>query len=174
MENPNFLILDEPTNDLDLDTLTALENYLLEFSGCVLIVSHDRYFLDRMVDHLFVFKGNAVVRDFPGNYTDYREFEKNIDAENSKPKKAKAAKVEKAPQKKVVARKMTFKEKMELEGLLTDIATLEQQKEKLENDLSTGNLSGSEINDISIELGTLMSTLEDKTMRWMELEELAN
>lgn len=174
MENPNFLILDEPTNDLDLDTLTALENYLLEFNGCVLIVSHDRYFLDRMVDHLFVFKGNAEIRDFPGNYTDYREFEKKIDAEKLKPRKAKVEKTEKSIEKKENTRKITFKEKLELEGVLSEISNLEKKKKELESDLSTVDLSGSDINNISIELGTIISMLEKKTMRWMELEELDN
>lgn len=173
MENPNFLILDEPTNDLDLDTLTALENYLLDFNGCVLIVSHDRYFLDRMVDHLFVFKGNAVIRDFPGNYTDYRAFEKNIDSDNSKPKKVKTQKVEKVVEKVKKTRKITFKEKLELEGILVDIEHLESDKAKLESELSTGELSGDEINKVSIQLGTVISAIEDKTMRWMELEELS-
>jgi ATP-binding cassette subfamily F protein uup len=173
MENPNFLILDEPTNDLDLGTLTALENYLLDFNGCVLIVSHDRYFLDRMVDHLFVFKGDAVIKDFPGNYTDYRESEKNIKFEDAKPKKVKAPKVEVKAPVNSDARKVTFKEKLELEEILVEIENLEKEKTKLENNLSSGDLSGTEINDISIELGKVIGTLEDKTMRWMELEDLA-
>ena len=173
MENPNFLILDEPTNDLDLGTLTALENYLLEFNGCVLIVSHDRYFLDRMVDHLFVFKGDAVIKDFPGNYTQYRESESNIAFEDAKPKKVKAPKVEVKAQVKSDTRKITFKEKLELEGILVEIEKLEKEKGLLEEKLSSGDLSGTEINDVSIELGKMISKVEEKSDRWMELEDLS-
>ena len=172
MENPNFLILDEPTNDLDLDTLTALENYLLEFNGCVLIVSHDRYFLDRMVDHLFVFKGDAVIKDFPGNYSDYRASENTINFDELKPKKVKVIKEEVKLPLKSKSRKITFKEKLELEGILVEIEKLEKEKAELEEKLSSGNLSGIEINDISIELGNAITLLEKKSNRWMELEDL--
>ncbi|MFT4899888.1 MAG: ATP-binding cassette subfamily F protein uup [Flavobacteriales bacterium] len=169
MENPNFLILDEPTNDLDLGTLTALENYLLDFNGCVVIVSHDRYFLDRICEHLFVFEGEGKVRDFPGNYTEYREHERlNPVTETTKVKK-----VQKAISQEVKTKvsKLTYKEKIEMEKSAKELEKLETDKSKLEFKLSSGDLSGQEINDVSVDLGKLMEKIEEVTMIWMELAE---
>lgn len=175
MENPNFLILDEPTNDLDLDTLTALENFLFDFTGCVVIVSHDRYFLDRIVDHLFVFKGNGIVKDFPGNYTDYREYQKANPEEAPKPKKEKPEKKEVI--KEVVAenevKKLTYKEKLEMDGIDDKIKSIQDEKSKLEAKFSSGELKGDEINNVSIELSKLVDAQEELEMRWMELAERA-
>ena len=172
MENPNFLILDEPTNDLDLATLTALENYLLDFNGCVIIVSHDRFFLDRICDHLFVFKGEGEVKDFPGNYTEYREFvrinkEKEVkEAEQKKFIKEVPKEVEKPKQ-----NKLTYKERLEMESLAEELEKLETSKTEMEEKLSSGTLDGQAINDLSIELGQLIEKIEDVTMNWMELAE---
>lgn len=172
MENPNFLILDEPTNDLDLGTLTALENYLLEFNGCVVIVSHDRYFLDRLVDHLFVFKGAGEVKDFPGNYTEYREYLKaNKDLEEKKPVVKKEAPKVVAPKTAQKVQKLTFKEKLEMEEITKLLDVLEQKKASVEQKLTDGNLSGEEINEYSIELGSLAEQLDTHTLRWLELAE---
>lgn len=172
MENPNFLILDEPTNDLDLGTLTALENYLLEFNGCVVIVSHDRYFLDRLVDHLFVFKGAGEVKDFPGNYTEYREYLKaNRDLEEKKPVVKKEAPKVVAPKTAQKVQKLTFKEKLEMEEITKLLDVLEQKKASVEQKLTDGNLSGEEINECSIELGSLAEQLDTHTLRWLELAE---
>lgn len=175
MENPNFLILDEPTNDLDLDTLTALENFLLEFTGCVVIVSHDRYFLDRIVDHLFVFKGEGIVKDFPGNYTRYRAHQKANPEEAPKPKKVKEEKKEPIPVQKVAddIKKLTYKEKLEMDGIDDKIKAIQKDKEKLEAKFSSGELKGDEINNVSIELSKLVETQEELEMRWMELAERA-
>ncbi len=172
MENPNFLILDEPTNDLDLATLTALENYLLDFNGCVIIVSHDRFFLDRICDHLFVFKGEGEVKDFPGNYTEYREFvrinkEKEVkEAEQKKFIKEVPKEVEKPKQ-----NKLTYKERLEMESLAEELEKLETSKTEMEEKLSSGTLDGQAINDLSIELGQLIEKIEEVTMNWMELAE---
>jgi ATP-binding cassette subfamily F protein uup len=169
MENPNFLILDEPTNDLDLGTLTALENYLLDFNGCVVIVSHDRYFLDRICEHLFVFEGEGKVRDFPGNYTEYREHERlNPVTETTKGKKEQKAVSQEV---KTKVSKLTYKEKIEMENSAKELEKLETDKSKLEFKLSSGDLSGQEINDVSVDLGKLMEKIEELTMIWMELAE---
>lgn len=170
MENPNFLILDEPTNDLDLGTLTALENYLLEFQGCVIVVSHDRYFLDRIVDHLFVFRGEGRVKDFPGNYTEFREYEKLRGDEEEQPtlvRKAPEKTVEKAAQ----TPKLTYKEKLKMEELAETLTKLEEQKTQIEEQLLAGNLSGQEINDISMKLGEVVNGIDSVTIDWMELAE---
>lgn len=170
MENPNFLILDEPTNDLDLGTLTALENYLLEFQGCVIVVSHDRYFLDRIVDHLFVFRGEGRVKDFPGNYTEFREYEKLRGDEEEQPtlvRKAPEKTVEKAAQ----TPKLTYKEKLKMEELAETLTKLEEQKTQIEEQLLAGNLSGQEINDISMKLGEVVNEIDSVTIDWMELAE---
>ena len=172
MENPNFLILDEPTNDLDLATLTALENYLLEFNGCVVIVSHDRFFLDRICDHLFVFKGEGKVKDFPGNYTEYREYLKLNKEEDSKvvePKKVVAEQPKVKEESKQV--KLTYKERLEMERLATEMEQLESEKTKMELKLSAGDLDGKAINDLSIELGEIIEKVEEVTLAWMELAE---
>ncbi|MFT6746386.1 MAG: ATP-binding cassette subfamily F protein uup, partial [Glaciecola sp.] len=170
---PNFLILDEPTNDLDLLTLSVLESYLMNFKGCVIIVSHDRYFLDRIVDSLFVFGEGGNIRNFPGNYTQLRAVQK-VEALNQAQKKTK----NKAPQQKAnetqkndkpSSSKMSFGEKREFESLEKEIADFEVRKSQIENDLSVANTASDKINELSIELSSLLSTLENKTNRWMEL-----
>jgi ATP-binding cassette subfamily F protein uup len=165
MENPNFLILDEPTNDLDLETLTALENYLLSFNGCVIIVSHDRFFLDRICDHLFVFKGEGKVKDFPGNYTEYREYLKiNKDNVESPKEQVKIVKKEKK-----VGFKLTYQERLEMEGLAKKLDTLEKQKNSIEKKLSSKGLDEKLIKDLSKELGELVGEIDFVTLSWMEL-----
>jgi ATP-binding cassette subfamily F protein uup len=172
--NPNFLVLDEPTNDLDLPTLSILENFLLEFQGCVMIVSHDRYFMDKLVDHLFVFEGNGEIRDFPGNYTQYREWEREEEK-----KKTAAPKKEQAAQESIVtpvtenkARKMSFKEKRELELLEKEIEALETEKKDIETALSTGALPFEKMEPMSHRIGEIIQLLDDKGMRWLELSEI--
>ena len=168
MENPNFLILDEPTNDLDLETLTALENYLLEFNGCVVIVSHDRFFLDRICDHLFVFKGEGAVKDFPGNYTEYREYLK-VDKQEVEDSKGSEKIVKEEREKKPKAIKLTYKEKLEMERLAEELEQFEDQKSKIEEQLSSGSLNGERINELSVELGELVEKIDLITLSWMEL-----
>lgn len=172
MENPNFLILDEPTNDLDLATLTALENYLLDFNGCVVIVSHDRFFLDRICEHLFVFKGEGEVKDFPGNYTEYREYvklnsEKEAKEREQKKFVKKAEPVEKKPEPK--QSKLTYKERLQMDTMAEELEKLEAQKTEMEGNLSSGSLDGQAINDLSIELGQVIEKIEEVTLNWMEL-----
>ena len=177
MQNPNFLVLDEPTNDLDIVTLQILEQYLQDFHGCVIVVSHDRYFMDKVVDHLLVFRGNGVVKDFPGNYTQFREWEA---LEEKKPSEAKAktpsATTERSSDTGAVSsrpRKMTFKERREYEALEADIDRLEREKSEIEAALSSGMLSVAEITKKSIRLPQLNEELDEKSMRWLELSELA-
>jgi ATP-binding cassette subfamily F protein uup len=178
--NPNFLILDEPTNDLDLPTLAVLENFLSEYQGCVLIVSHDRYFMDRLVDHLFVFEGDGEIRDFPGNYTQYRiwlkENEKKADkwqaleAKKSRGESLPTAEESQAssPNKK----KMSFKEKREFEMLEKEIAQLEAEKQQLEETLSNPELPFDKLNSLSKRIGEIGTQISGKEMRWLELSEL--
>lgn len=174
MRNPNFLILDEPTNDLDIVTLQILEEYLKDFKGCLIIVSHDRYFMDKVVDHLLVFQGQANIRDFPGNYSEYREWKEERKKRENEPKKSKE-KEEKRNKPSINERKrMTFKEKREYEQLEADIARLESEKEKLENELCSGSLSVDELTEKSKRLPQLNEELETKTMRWFELSEIEN
>lgn len=171
MNNPNFLVLDEPTNDLDIQTLQIFEEYLADFPGCVIIVSHDRYFMDKVVDHLLVFKGNGVVKDFPGNYTQYREWNslksKGEDVESKK--KAKAAKDWHKSEKRV---RMTYKEKQEFKLLEADIAALEAEKKLIEEQLCSGTLSIEELTEKSKRLPLLKEELDAKEMRWLELSEI--
>jgi len=168
--NPNFLILDEPTNDLDLPTLSVLENFLTDFPGCVVIVSHDRYFMDKLVDHLFVFEGDGVIRDFPGNYTQYRLEEKANDSAQVKEEKKKNEDVNRQPA--PVNRKMSYKEKREFEQLEKEIPELEAERNNLTEKLSR-NIPYEEITSVSERLLLINSMLGEKEMRWLELSELA-
>ena len=170
MQNPNFLVLDEPTNDLDIVTLQILEEYLQDFPGCVIVVSHDRYFMDKVVDHLMVFKGEGEVKDFPGNYTQYREWQALLPKEAGELKVDKDTKPTKTVREKV---KMTFKEKREFEQLEKDITLLEDEKKRIEDALSTGMLSVDQITEMSKRLPVLNDELDEKSMRWLELSELA-
>lgn len=168
MKMPNFLILDEPTNDLDIVTLGILEDYLQKFKGCVIVVSHDRFFMDRTVDHLFVFEGNGVIKDFPGNYSDYREW-KNLQKEE------KAVKKEERPKerenKRDYSAKMSFKERKEFEALTVDIEKLEEEKRSIEEALSAGTLGVEELTQKSQRISEIIAELEEKEMRWLELSE---
>lgn len=170
MQNPNFLILDEPTNDLDIPTLQILEEYLQDFPGCVIIISHDRYFMDKVVDHILVFKGEGEIQDFPGNYTQFREWDSLQPADTSKEEKK-----EKTPIKSYRSdekKKMSYKEKREFETLESEIAKLETEISNLEAELCSGSLSIEELTDKSILLPKLKKELDDKSMRWLELSEL--
>ena len=171
MRNPNFLVLDEPTNDMDIVTLQILEEYLQDFPGCVIIVSHDRYFMDKVVDHLLVFKGDGVVKDFPGNYTQYREYAEVTD-EKPTPHEAKTEPKPRKNTDNVERKRMTFKEKREFEQLEKDIANLETEKRDIENALSSGTVSVEEITTMSKRLPLLNEELDEKSMRWLELSEL--
>jgi ATP-binding cassette subfamily F protein uup len=170
IQNPNFLILDEPTNDLDIVTLNVLESFLLDFPGCLIVVSHDRYFMDKIVDHLFVFKGNGVIEDFPGNYTDYRVYETSKIAEERENKVNVSEKPEKTHWKeKDTSGKLSYMEQREYKQLEKDIQKLEEQKEVLQNKFTNPDLSGDEINQLSIELKEISDAIEEKTERWFEL-----
>ena len=174
MQNPNFLVLDEPTNDLDISTLQVLEEYLADFKGCVLIVSHDRYFMDRIVDHLLVFKGEGVIDDFPGNYSQYREWESVREREQEAPvKAAKAVAKNERRAQQDKPRKLTFKEKNELAALEKEIEAMEQEQKQLEAEMSSGQLSGEAIVEKSRRFAQLTEELDGKSMRWLELSELA-
>ena len=173
MRNPNFLVLDEPTNDLDIQTLEVLEEYLQDYPGCVIIVSHDRFFMDKIVDHLLVFNGEGVIKDFPGNYTQYREWEslKPKEAQNEK----KTADTDKKEKREFVGeqrRKKTYKEKCEFEQLGKDIAKLEQEQKEIEEALCSGTLSIDELTEKSKRLPEIKDALEEKEMRWLELSEI--
>ena len=175
MSAPNFLVLDEPTNDLDIDTLQVLEEYLADFKGCVIVVSHDRYFMDKVVDHIFVFNGQGDIKDFPGNYTDYRDWreeEKAAAVKNnvvkSKPQKETTEK--EAPS--TGKRKMSFKEKREFEALEQEIPLLEQEKQQLETEMSSGTLDGNALVQKSMRVAELIELIDDKSMRWLELSEI--
>lgn len=170
MQNPNFLILDEPTNDLDIPTLQILEEYLQDFPGCVIIISHDRYFMDKVVDHILVFKGEGEIQDFPGNYTQFREWDSLQPADTSKEEKREKTPVKsnRTDEKK----KKSYKEKREFETLESEIAKLETDISTLEAELCSGSLSIEELTDKSILLPKLKKELDDKSMRWLELSEL--
>jgi len=175
MRNPNFLVLDEPTNDLDIMTLNILEDYLQNFKGCVLVVSHDRYFMDKIVDHLLVFEGDAKIKDFPGNYSQYRDW-RDVQEEEERQKKN-AAKIENksvavtAPSN-ARPRKLTYKEQKEFENLEKEIHSLETEKGNIEVLLSSGSCSGPEVEKHSIRFSELNALIDDKTLRWMELSEI--
>ncbi len=164
IQNPNFLILDEPTNDLDIVTLNVLENFLLDFPGCLIVVSHDRYFMDKIVDHLFVFKGDTEIEDFPGNYTDYREYEGSTPSENVKPE----AVPEKKEEKKSPAVGLSYNEKKEYQKLEREIFNLEKKKEEVQQKFLE-EMSGEEINKTSMQLKEIENDIEEKTERWFEL-----
>lgn len=180
MKNPNFLVLDEPTNDLDIVTLQILEEYLQDFPGCVIVVSHDRYFMDKVVDHLLVFKGQGEIKDFPGNYTQYREWERALAADasqngdgNSK-SDDKTGKSEKASYRHDDRRRLSYKEKREMEQLEKDIATLEAEKKQIEKALCGAVTSVDEITAMSKRLPQLNEELDEKSMRWLELSDIEN
>ena len=177
MKNPNFLVLDEPTNDLDIQTLQILEEYLQDFPGCVIVVSHDRYFMDKVVDHLLVFKGEGEIQDFPGNYTQFRDFQKmkSKEEEQQKPSKnsSPTANEQKKDYRNNTKRKMSFKEKREYEQLSDKIAQLEEEKQKLEEELCSGNLSVDELTEKSKRLPILKDELDELELRWLELAEFA-
>ena len=177
MQNPNFLILDEPTNDMDIVTLQILEQYLQDFRGCVIIVSHDRYFMDKVVDHLLVFRGNGLVKDFPGNYTQFRESEKlQQREENAREKSAlESSQTTSSAKPRLMEkkRKLTFKERQEFEQLEREIEALEQEKTDIETALSSGAISVEDITTMSKRLPLLNDELDEKSMRWLELSEFA-
>ena len=174
MRNPNFLVLDEPTNDLDIVTLQILEEYLMNFKGCVIIVSHDRYFMDKVVDHLLVFEGEGSIRDFPGNYTQYREWkslaDKPTDSDTAKKNSQKPQPQKTRDDSK---RKLTYKEKTEMAQLEKDIEALEAEKQSIENELNGGTCDVDRITELSVRLPKLNDELDEKSMRWLELSELA-
>jgi ABC transport system ATP-binding/permease protein len=172
MRNPNFLVLDEPTNDLDIVTLNILEEYLQSFKGCVIVVTHDRYFMDKVVDHLLVFKGNAAIKDFPGNYTQYRDFEDINLAEEKKQTVKKTENKTVTQIDVVVKKKMSYKEKQEFESLEKEIPQLEAEKALIEERLSLGASSPEEIMKDSARYSALNDIIDEKTMRWLELSEL--
>ncbi|MDT0540792.1 ABC-F family ATP-binding cassette domain-containing protein [Croceitalea sp. P059] len=170
IQNPNFLILDEPTNDLDIVTLNVLESFLLDFPGCLLVVSHDRYFMDKIVDHLFVFQGDGIVEDFPGNYSDYRVYENSMALEKREAKNKSSEKTEKVNWKeKDESKKLSYQEQKEYNKLEKEIQKLEEQKAEVQNKFTDDSLSGDDINELSIKLGELDSEIENKTERWFEL-----
>lgn len=179
MQNPNFLVLDEPTNDLDINTLQILEQYLQDFHGCVIVVSHDRYFMDKVVDHLLVFRGDGVVEDFPGNYSQFRAYDDEREACKAKGTSSEISPVGdaqgksgKKPPRLSDKRRMTFKEKQEFARLEQEISQLEQEKQELEDKLSSGTISVQEITDLSKRLPILNEQLDEKSMRWLELSEI--
>ena len=175
MKNPNFLVLDEPTNDLDIQTLQILEEYLQDFPGCVIVVSHDRYFMDKVVDHLLVFKGEGEIQDFPGNYTQYRDYQKMKSKEEiqQKPIKKPTNNEPKSNNSHNEKRKMTFKEKREYEQLTEKISVLEEERKQLEEELCSGKLSVDELTEKSKRLPLLKDELDELELRWLELSELA-
>lgn len=177
MRNPNFLVLDEPTNDLDIQTLQVLEEYLQDFAGCVIVVSHDRYFMDKVVDHLLVFKGEGEIQDFPGNYTQYREWcrlQPKTEGEGAEKRATKPTAKEQpsATQKKEGKRKMTYKEKREYEQLTKELEQLENEQKTLEEALCSGQLSVEELTEKSKRLPEIKDEIDEKEMRWLELAEI--
>ncbi len=177
MSNPNFLVLDEPTNDLDIDTLQVLEEYLCNFKGCVIVVSHDRYFMDRVAEHIFVFNGNGQIKDFPGNYTDYRDWkseEERAAAEKAVEKTTRNTPTKQSRRDDGTKRKLTFKEQREYETLEADIMAMEEEKEQLESEMSSGALDSDDLYKKSVRVSQLIEEIDAKTMRWLELSEYVN
>ena len=176
MKNPNFLVLDEPTNDLDIQTLQILEEYLADFPGCVIIVSHDRYFMDKVVDHLLVFEGSGVIKDFPGNYTQYREWSQLQSEPTQKPTTGSKSQAEahdgRSTYRHDSRKRMSYKEKREFEQLEQEIAALEEEQKRLEEELCSGLLSVEELTEKSKRLPALKEELDEKSMRWLELAEI--
>jgi len=178
MRNPNFLVLDEPTNDLDIVTLNVLEEYLRQFKGCLIVVSHDRYFMDKVVDHLLVFHGNADIQDFPGNYTQYREWR---EAKEQLEREAQALEAAKRPDEnkkgnrpvREEKRKLSFKERKEYESLESEIEAMENEKAELEQAMSSGTLSNEELLQKSERISWLINAIDEKSTRWLELSEWA-
>jgi ATP-binding cassette subfamily F protein uup len=175
MSNPNFLVLDEPTNDLDIETLQILEEYLRDFKGCVIVVSHDRYFMDKVVDHIFVFNGGGDIKDFPGNYTDWRDWREEEKAAAAKAVAAKTAKENPTKQafRAETKRKLSFKERKEYEALEVDIMELEVEKSVIEQALCSGALGNDELVAKSRRIQDVLALIDEKTMRWLELSEFA-
>ena len=180
MKNPNFLVLDEPTNDLDIQTLQILEEYLADFPGCVIVISHDRYFMDKVVDHLLVFKGNGVIKDFPGNYTQYRMFAEKDEQTNENGKQTDKNRAKgktnpsNEPSSKAAPRRLTYKERLELVQLEKDIAALEEEQKRIEEALCSRTLSVEELTEKSKLLSSLKDEIDEKSMRWLELDELTD
>ena len=182
MRNPNFLILDEPTNDLDILTLQVLEEYLRDFAGCVIVVSHDRYFMDKIVDHLLVFNGQGDIRDFPGNYTQYSEWKATADSQKAIDGKHQTADRRSEGRSETVdrrslnvdnkSRKKSFKERREFAEVEQCIASLEEEKATIEAALCTGTLAADELTEKSIRLSAINDELDEKMMRWLELSEI--
>lgn len=172
MKNPNFLVLDEPTNDLDIQTLQVLEEYLQDFPGCVIVVSHDRYFMDKVVDHLLVFKGDGEIKDFPGNYTQFREWNKMQNKAISAQNQKKNADAKKKDYHHDTRRRLSYKEKKELEQLSKEIEDLESEKAKIEEELCSGTLSVEDLTTKSKRLPEIKDLLDEKEMRWLELSEI--
>ena len=178
MHNPNFLELDEPTNGLDITTLSILEEYMQNFKGCVIVVSHDRYFMDKVVEHIWVFKGNGEVKDFPGNYTDYREWraektrEERMREKAEKEKKGTTKQPEPAKKRDNERRRLTFKEKKELEELNVQLSQLGEEKSQLEAELNSGSLSTDKLYAYSKRISELITLIDEKEMRWLELSEI--
>jgi ATP-binding cassette subfamily F protein uup len=173
IKNPNFLVLDEPTNDLDIATLNVLEEYLTGFKGCVIVVSHDRYFMDKVVDHLLAFEGDGKIKDYPGNYTDYREWKELQLAQEAEEKAPKAEKEKPQRPKADKPQKLSYKEKKEFEDLEAEIEALEAEKKQIEEQLSGGTSDTDQIVTLSKRMSEVISLLDEKTMRWLELSELA-
>ena len=175
MANPNFLVLDEPTNDLDIETLQVLEEYLCDFKGCVIVVSHDRYFMDKVVDHIFVFGGEGEIKDFPGNYSDWRDWrneEKAAAAKETAEKSAKGA-APKQNYRTESKRKLTFKERKEYESLEEEIMALEEEKTEIEQEMSSGTLDSDTLIKKSMRIQEVIALIDEKSMRWLELSEFA-
>ena len=176
MRNPNFLVLDEPTNDLDIVTLQILEEYLADFPGCVIVVSHDRYFMDKVVDHLLVFKGNGDIQDFPGNYTQYRQWlAMKTKSEAEQQQKKQAAQGNKSGRRdgnEDKPRKLTYKERLEMERLEKEIGQLEEEQKRIEEALCSGTLDVESLTEKSKRLAAIKDELDEKSMRWLELSEI--